>query len=115
METVIIHLKDTLHTSYCIDAIDGETIHNILKTTLHEGKLTTLSFDGIELVIAAFLNTAISPLFKEFEADYLNSHLSVKDLHEDFYTLWNHTMHHTPLYLANKEMIDEHVSTIIND
>lgn len=115
MGTVEIKLKDTLQKPFCVEAKDGEVIFQMVHDVLQKDKVSILSFDGIELVVAAFLNAAIGPLFCEYEKEYIESHVVAKDLHEDYNSLWNHTMHHAPIYYANKEVIDQHVSTIIDD
>ncbi len=115
METIKIGVKNAIKTIYCIDTADGEKIYLLLRNTLSEDKLVRLSFEGIELVIAAFLNTAVGQLFKDFDAPYVESHLSVEDLHEDFQHIWNKVIKRSPNYYTHQEAMDQCISNIIEE
>ena len=115
MKIVNINLKNTVQSNYCIDTTDGDRIYVILKKSLKDGDTVNLSFEGIELVIAAFLNVAVGQLFKDFEIDYINSHLSAEHLHNDFQHLWDKVIVHAPHYYANQEVMDQCISKIIEE
>ena len=92
MNDVYINLRETINSNYCVDSADGEKVYLLLKQVLSDGKNAQLSFEGIELVIAAFLNVAVGQLFKDFESNYVHTHLSAQDLHSDYQTLWHKTI-----------------------
>lgn len=115
MKDICINLRDTIQSTYCVDSLDGEKVYLMLKKILSDGQAAQLSFKGIELVIAAFLNVAVGQLFKDFESDYVHSHLSAQDLHNDYQTLWAKTMHHTPHYYHHREDMDQCISKIIEE
>ena len=115
MNEICINLRDTIQSTYCVDSVDGEKVYVLLKQTLGDGKMTQLSFEGIELVIAAFLNVAVGQLFKDFEPDYVRSHLSTQNLHQDYQSLWNKTIHHTPHYYHHRDEMDQCISKIIEE
>ena len=115
MKEECINLHDTMQSNYCEDSADGEKVYSMLKEVVSDGNSARLSFEGIELVIAAFLNIAVGQLFKDFESDYVHSHLSPQDLHDDYQTLWMKTMHHTPHYYPHREEMDKCISNIIEE
>ncbi len=115
MTTIIIDVKSTLQSSYCIDAADGEKLYKQLKIALVDGNVIHLSFEGIELLIAAFLNVAIGKLFADFDNEYLQNHLVSKNIHPDFQHLWDKVIQRTPVYYCNKESMDHCISNIIEE
>ena len=79
METVQINIKNTLQSPYCVDSTDGEKIYHLIKSTLVNNQIALISFEGIELIVASFLNVAVGQLFKDYEPTYIHSHLQVQD------------------------------------
>lgn len=115
MESVTIKIKDIINTTYCVDASDGEKIFVLLKKTLGEKKNVILSFDGIELVITAFLNTAVGKLFGDFDEHFILLHLSTSNMTDDFQPVWDKVIDGAPKYYANKEAFDKNISEIIEE
>lgn len=115
MESVIIKVRDKINTTYCVDASDGEKIFELSKKALDEKKKVVLSFDGIELVITAFLNAAVGKLYGVFSEEFILSHLSNSNMTDDFQTIWDKVTEGAPKYYANKEAFDKNISNIIEE
>lgn len=115
MESIVIKVKDIINTTYCVDASDGEKIFELTKKALDEDKKVVLSFDGIELVITAFLNTAIGKLYGIFDEERILSNLSNSDMTEDFQVIWDKVTDGAPKYYANKEAFDKNISKIVEE
>lgn len=115
MDQVDINLRNTIQSTYCVDTNDGEVVYRLLKQALDDDKQARLSFEGVELVVAAFLNVAVGQLFHDFSAEYVDEHLCVYGLHPDYHSLWGKTIHHTPHYYKHREEIDRSISNIIEE
>lgn len=115
MEPIIIEVKNVINTTYCVDVADGEKIYELLNKAFKESKYVDLSFNGIELVITAFLNTAVGKLYKDFPEEFIAAHLSVKNLQEDFQSLWDKVVDGAPRYYANKEAFDKNIADVIEE
>lgn len=115
MDSVVIKISDIINTTYCVDASDGEKIYELLKKALDEKKKVVLSFDGIKLVITAFLNAAVGKLYGDFSQEFILSHVSNINMTEDFQIIWDKVTEGAPKYYANKEAFDRNISNIIEE
>ena len=115
MDIITIEIKNVLHTNYCINVADGEKIYNIIDKAFKEDKLVVLSFADIELIIAAFLNNAVGKLYKHYDSNMVESHLSAKDMHEDFHHIWKKVIKDSPRYYVNQEKFDRHITDLIEE
>ena len=61
----------------CDTAIEGRVLGLALRKHLENGELIELSFEGVYDVPSSFINTSIVYLFKEFEPEFVRSHLSI--------------------------------------
>ena len=69
-----VKLAEMFDKKYAISLEDAEKLYSILKTSLDEKKKVIISFEGIELLITAFLNASFGKLFKDYaekDIDYL--------------------------------------------
>ena len=110
MKTTNIDVKNTIHSPYCIDMEDGNIIYNHVKKELEDGSVVVLSFDGIEILITAFLVSAVGKLFETYDAERLHSSVKAIGLHKDFEPLWDKIMKGSSRYYAHKEKIDHHTN-----
>ncbi|MBY0379957.1 MAG: STAS-like domain-containing protein [Burkholderiales bacterium] len=59
MQQVNINVFNAIGDSYCVYSEDGEILYNLITKALRENHQTKLSFQNIEMVGVAFLNSAI--------------------------------------------------------
>lgn len=59
MEPVKISVYGIVGNSLCVSAKDGEKVYKKIREVLEKGKKVELSFLNVQLLTAAFLNTAI--------------------------------------------------------
>lgn len=115
MDRVTVDIKDTIQTVYCIDMEDGEVVYKVVKQELDKGNAVELSFEGIEMVITAFLNSAIGRLFGEFEKDTVHRQVRAVNLHKDFVPMWDRVMRSAPIYYAHKDKVEHHTKKEMED
>jgi hypothetical protein len=60
-------------SNLCIASDDGEKVHETIVAALEGGRRVRLSFEGVEDLTSAFLNTAVGQLYGEFTEERLKS------------------------------------------
>lgn len=68
------------HVRQCYSADDGAVIGRILREAFGKGDKVVLSFAGISDVTSSFVNASIVAQLDAYSADWVKSHLSVKDI-----------------------------------
>ena len=115
MESKIIEVKEVVDTSFCVRTSDGQKVYYLLFTAIKRGESVILSFNGVELVIAAFLNHAVGKLYKEFNPEYIDTLLSVQGLNDQFYISWHKVHGLAPHYFAHQQEMDQHINNIVEE
>ena len=80
MENTTISIVDTVGDSACVKAEDGQRVFELIKSTLSEGQIVTLSFLNVEMLASDFLTTAIGQLYGEFSVKFIKDNLKIDDL-----------------------------------
>lgn len=112
---ILIHVRTVINSPFCIDAADGQKIYELLHKALSGKKHVTLSFKGIDLLITAFLNTAVGQLFKDFTEEQVHSYLSKTDLNAGFEPVWDKVVKGAPVYYAHQDKIENDIKEIMED
>ncbi len=115
MEPLVIEVKEVIGSQFCVRATDGMKVYEQVQPALKRGNAVVLSFNGVELVIAAFLNHAVGKLYKEFPPEYVETLLSVKGLNNQFYMTWHKVHGLAPHYFAHEEVMRNHIANIIEE
>ena len=78
-DNVTLYVQQIVTDSHCISDVQGEQIYKFITKALDAKKKVIISFNNIETVNTAFLNTAIGQLYGKYPGDILKKNLSVKD------------------------------------
>jgi hypothetical protein len=81
-EPVFISVRKIVAGPLCIATDDGHRVRERIAPLLREGRRVVLSFTGVEMVIPAFLSSAIGQLYGEFSEAQVDSLVVVQDLPE---------------------------------
>ena len=72
----VIRLFEVVGDGFCTASEDGEKVYAAIKRALQEGKKVRLSFDKVEDLTSAFLNTAVGQLYSgEFPEEEIKTGL----------------------------------------
>lgn len=78
-----IYIKDIIEKKIFISTDDGKKVYKRIDDLLQENKQVEISFKGVSMLISHALNEAIGKLYKKFNWEDLNSHLSYIDIDDD--------------------------------
>lgn len=67
----------------CASTEDAQSIYDKIFPILADDRPVVLVFDGVEIVISAFLNVAVGQLFGTMPEDKIRALLSVSDIADD--------------------------------
>lgn len=68
-----IIITEIIGDGICVASEDGKAVYNELHPSLNEGCPVILSFEGVEVMTAAFLNAAVGRLYKDHSAEEIDS------------------------------------------
>ncbi len=79
-EVIIVRIADLIGGPRAVDAADGEKVFQKILPVLQSGRNVRLSFEGITMVITAFLNAAIGKLYGVLPEEQVDQMLTVEGL-----------------------------------
>jgi predicted DNA-binding protein with PD1-like motif len=82
MEPSTINIISTIGDVYGVEAEDGQKVFEQIKKAFSDNRKVVLSFQNIEMLTTAFLNTAVGQLYKDYSESYVKENLSVSDISE---------------------------------
>jgi len=104
-------LKDILQHDKAITYEDGEKVYALIFQALTEEKKVILDFQGITLVIPAFLHAAIGELYKDFDSDFLNNYLILKNIEGTNKVILDMVIKYTKQYIADPEAFERAIKS----
>jgi hypothetical protein len=79
-QDVMLRVAAMIGDSIAVDTQDGERVFEQVRDCLKSGGNVTLSFEGVEFVIVAFLNVAIGKLYGDFSEEAVRENFRVEHL-----------------------------------
>jgi hypothetical protein len=105
-EPIIAKITTIIGSGLCVASEDGQRVHDKIAPLLRDGRKVSLSFDGVETLISAFLNAAVGQLYGEFPEERIRELLSVRDISQDDIAILKRVVENAKRYFANKPAYD---------
>lgn len=107
MKRIIV--REVIGTELAVSTDNGLKVFHEIDVLLKENETVDLDFQGITVVITAFLNAAIGSLYKDstYNGDFLNSHLKLKNVDSNDLVLFKDVIQRAKEYFANKESFEK--------
>jgi Icc-related predicted phosphoesterase len=115
MEEIIISIFNVVGNSFCVEADDGQKVFDLIKKALQEEKKARLSFQNIEMLTSAFLNTAVGQLYRDFEENKIKSSLTVEDMTPEDKALLKRVTTTAKLYYKDPERMENSIKEILGE
>jgi len=113
LEKKIINVFNIVGNSYCVDANDGQKVFALISKTFKENKNVELSFQNIDMSTAAFLNSAIGQLYRDFDEMEIVNRLIVVDMSEEDKNLLKRVISSAKIYYKNPEKMEQSIKEIL--
>ena len=115
MQEVIINIFNTIGSNYCVESDDGEKIYDLIKKALQEEKKVKLSFQNIEILTSAFLNTAIGQMYRDFTEKKIKESLSVIHMLPEDKILLKRVTTTAKLYYKDPDRMEQSINEILEE
>lgn len=115
MEILTISVFNTVGNSFCVEVDDGQKVYGLIKKALQENRKIKASFQNVEILTSAFLNTAIGRLYKDFTEEEIKSSLSVDNLANEDAALLKRVVSTAKLYYKDQEEMEKSITEILGE
>lgn len=112
MENVTINIVNTIGDVYGVETEDGQKVFELIIKAFGDKKRVTLSFQNIEILTTAFLNTAVGQLYKDFGDDFIRENLKVSDISESGKVALKRVVETAKLYYKDPEALRRSIDEI---
>ena len=102
----IIKVSTVIGGAICVATEDGQKLFDVISQSIEDDVQLEISFEGIELIISAFLNTAIGQLYGKFPKDKIDKMLSYTHLEDDDRNLLRLVVANALRYFSNQDFYD---------
>jgi len=108
-----IRVSQVIGSSICVAIEDGQKVFDILHQAISESTQLNVSFEGIELIISAFLNTAIGQLYGEFSEKEIEDTIFYLFLEKDDQELLQIVVDNAKRYYRNQKEYDSAMQEVL--
>lgn len=78
-----INVFDITGSRAVMDSPDGDEIYQMIHEAFLNQDDVVLDFDKVDTILSMFLNSAIAPLYNDFDTNFLNKHLIIKNMSDE--------------------------------
>jgi len=115
MSEISISVFNIVGNPFCVDAEDGQKVYVILQKALKEGKKVIISFQNVEMLTTAFLNTAIGQVYRDFSEDVAKNSLSVENLSPEDMIHLKRVIDTAKIYYKDPERLQKSINDILGE
>jgi hypothetical protein len=114
-EPLEIRVTDVIGGPRAIDAADGAKVYEQVLGALRGSRKVRLSFDGIRMVITAFLNECVGKLYGALPGEQIDEMLEVTDLLPPFQSSLEKSVEWSKAYYADPERMERALREDLDD
>jgi hypothetical protein len=74
-----LNISSIVGSSLCVAASDGQKVFAEIEDAIRSGKCVCLSFQGVDDLTSAFLNSAVGQLYGKYSEQEIKAKLSIKE------------------------------------
>jgi Icc-related predicted phosphoesterase len=115
MEELHINVFNIVGNSLCVESDDGEKVFIQVSAALKAGKKVILSFQNVEMLTSAFLNTAIGQLYRDFSESEIKESLTVIQLEGADRILLKRVVDTAKLFYKDPARLEKSINEIMGD
>ncbi|TAF33481.1 MAG: DUF4325 domain-containing protein [Cytophagales bacterium] len=115
MENITINIVNTIGDVFGIEAEDGQKVFELIIKAFNDKKKVTLTFQNIEMLTTAFLNTAVGQLYKEHSDEFIKANLKVSDISDSGKVALKRVVDTAKLFYKDPEALKRSIDEITED
>lgn len=108
-------IKDIINSDLAVSTEKGNQVFELIDSNLKANQQVILDFEGISVLITAFLNAAIGKLYANsaFTGEFLNSNLKLVNVESDDRILFIDVIQRAKEYFADKDSFEKNSNDAI--
>jgi len=114
MNEVTINIFNIVGNSLCIEADDGNIVYKNINNALSSGK-QVISFQNVQMLTSAFLNTAIGQLYRDFSEEEIKKNVKVVQLTPSDAILLKRVIDTAKLYYKDPQRLEQSIAKILEE
>jgi hypothetical protein len=114
-EPIFICVCEIVGGSLCVATEDGDRVCQRITPALREGRRVIVSFAGVEMVIPAFLSSAIGQLYGEFPENVVDSFVEVQNLPFGTDVMIEFTRHWAKAYFRDPVAYERAIQEVLDE
>ena len=110
-----VSVFNVVGNSFCVDATDGEAVFATLSKAVQQNQPVELSFQNVDMLTSAFLNTAIGQLYRDFSEKQIRDLLSVTEIANEDKVLLKRVIETAKLYYKDPQWLEDSIKKIMGE
>jgi hypothetical protein len=115
MESFKLCAISIVGNAFCVEADDGQKVFEFVSSAIVAGKKVFLSFQNVEMLTSAFLNTAIGQLYRDFSEERIREGLSIIEMEAADMILLKRVVDTAKISYKDPERLPKSVDDIAGD
>ena len=115
MDTITINITNVIGDTYAVEANDGEKVFELVSKALDDKRKISVSFQNIEMITTAFLNTAFGKLYKDYSEDHIRHYLSVTNISPSGTVALKRVIDTAKLYYKDPDAMQRSIDEIMEE
>lgn len=109
-----ISVFNLVGSSFCVDPDDGQAVFEALHQAITQKQAIQLSFQNVELLTSAFLNTAVGQLYNgDFADEDIRNYIDVVEIDPVDVALLRRVVNTAKLYYRNPMWLESSIERIM--
>ncbi len=104
-------VKDIIDSELAITTDDGNLVYENIHTAFDNKNVVELDFKGINIMITAFLNSAIGRLYENYDGIFLNDYLKLKNVAPEDRILFKKVVQRAQEYFTDRKGFEDSANT----
>ena len=115
MNPIRIPVFNLVGSGFCVEDKDGDVVFNTISKALQQEQSVEISFQNVEMLTSAFLNTAIGQLYRDFSEEKIRALVKVIDIADADIALLRRVIETAKLYYKDPSWLEESVKLIMGE
>jgi len=115
MNPIKISVFNLVGSGFCVEAKDGDSVFKAISKALQQEQAVEISFQNVEMLTSAFLNTAIGQLYRDFSTEKIRALVTVADMADADIALLRRVIETAKLYYQDPTWLEETVKQIMGE
>ncbi len=115
MNEITINVFNIVGNSLCVEADDGNIVFENISNALAAGKKVIISFQNVEMLTSAFLNTAIGQLYRDFSEEEIREKVKVIQISPTDAISLKKVVDTAKLYYKDPQRLEQSIAEIMEE